>query len=415
MNLNGFYVSLRKTTVVDVSEESHSLPPDGGPFREFKVADYHCPDEWSQDGIFVEAEEDEPLWFDFRGIGECACIPSVQRLNPITGEPANLSDGLSKDPNQNYLWLPNQLWMDGYVKDGKVYQFRVTKAGDGLAVSEFVLPEHMQDSHAIGFAFFAPKVSRAPVIEISNHGLTGPMFSPLHTPQNWKLADTKRSKGRSSSSSSSKATTGNLVLGKINSTRFTQNRVADNYNDTGGGALSSGEEVLRAHALKEQLTKGGEVADINEISTQLQNLVNDSDQTIVTNHNVDVNESAQILYAGSVIRGLDDADAEDVLINSINVVTSDADQEIAEDVLEDQQTFDKASMAMGGRIRQQILTDNNTVDYYHEKHDGLAVVYMVFKSQFRSIMSRGKRQNEKKKDKFVHSGEIGGVQVPLKK
>ncbi len=192
MNLNGFNVSIRKTTVVDVSEESHSLPPDGGPFREFKVADYHCPDEWSQDGIFAEVDADEPLWFDFRGIVECACIPSIQRLNPITGEPANLNDGLSKDPKQNYLWLPNQLWIDGYVKDGKVYQFRVTKAGDGLAVNEFVLPEHMQDSHAIGFAFFAPKVARAPVTE--TNGWTYPAqvslgpnwFSPMHTPQNWE-------------------------------------------------------------------------------------------------------------------------------------------------------------------------------------------------------------------------------------
>ena len=132
--------------------------------------------------------------------------------------------------------------------------------------------------------------------------------------------------------------------------------------------------------------------DMAEISNDIQNLAKD-------NHAIDVDSPDEAI---------------DNTIFLSHVATDDALEETVEDVLETQKSFDKASMAMGGRIRQQILTDDNTVDYYHEKHDGLAVVYMVFKNQFRSIMSRGKRQNEKK-DKFVHSGEVGGVQVPLKK
>jgi hypothetical protein len=155
------------------------LPPDLGEFSEYRVADYFCPDEWSKDGIFISVKENEPLWIDLRQNSECACLCSIQRLNPVTGEPANLENGLSKDPQQNYMVLPQQLWLDGYANDGKVYQFTATKEGVGLAVSEYVLPKHMQDSHAMAFAFFDPKnpkpvmAPRRPIIHISTE------FAPM--------------------------------------------------------------------------------------------------------------------------------------------------------------------------------------------------------------------------------------------
>ena len=157
MRQNDFTVGIHKTDTIKVDDKAHSLPPSNGLFREFKVADYFCPEEWSQDAVFIPVEEGPPMWFDLRGNDESACLPSIQRLNPVTGDPANLEAGITKDPTQIYLALPIQKWIDGYAKDGKVYQFVVTKRGIGLAVNEFVLPEHMQDSHAIGFAFFAPK------------------------------------------------------------------------------------------------------------------------------------------------------------------------------------------------------------------------------------------------------------------
>ena len=160
MEQDGYQLSIRKTDKIRVDESNHSLPPDLGEFQEYHVADYHCPEEWSKDGVFIAAKEDEPLWIDFRSNDECAVLPSIQRLNPVTGESINLEDGITKEPTQNYLCLPIQRWLDGYAKDGKVYQFVVTKAGVGLAVNEYVLPEHMQDSHALGFAFFAPKVPK---------------------------------------------------------------------------------------------------------------------------------------------------------------------------------------------------------------------------------------------------------------
>lgn len=157
MQHNNYEVILKKTSKIDVNENSHYLPPDLGNISEFKVADYNCPKEWSKDGVFVPVTENQPLWFDFRGNEECAVLCSVQRINPVTGEASDLEKGLTKNPKQNYLVLPEQRWLDGYSKDGIVYQFVVTKAGEGLAVNECLLPTYMQDSHALGFAFYRPK------------------------------------------------------------------------------------------------------------------------------------------------------------------------------------------------------------------------------------------------------------------
>lgn len=157
MRQNGFFAEVIKTDIISVDDSSHCLPPYNGSYKEFKVADYFCPEEWSNDGVFIPVKEGDPLWFDFRGNDECGILCSVQRINPVTGEPADLEEGLAKDPAQNYLRMPEQQWLDGYAKEGKVYQFVVTKAGIGLAVNEYVLPKHMQDSHAVGFAFFGPK------------------------------------------------------------------------------------------------------------------------------------------------------------------------------------------------------------------------------------------------------------------
>ena len=93
------------------------------------------------------------------------------------------------------------------------------------------------------------------------------------------------------------------------------------------------------------------------------------------------------------------------------------DVEVAEpetvDILEDRKDFDKASMGMGGRIKQRIETDNNTVDYYQEKPSAILTVYLALPEQFKAIMKKGKRQDSSKKDKFVNSGQVGKVQVPL--
>ena len=335
MLMNNFYVSLRKTTKVNVDEGAHSLPSDRGPFSEYKVADYHCPDEWTKDGIFVEVKEGEPMWFEFRGNDECAILPSIQKLNPVTGEPTNLEGGLTKDPVQNYLRMPEQLWLDGYANDGKVYQFSVTKAGESLAVNEFVLPKHMQDSHALGFAFFGPKNPKPkpnPVRHV-RHAL---WFSPTHTSQSWDIMRAKKS------------------------TICTQDAIKQSTHYVGPRGLT------------------------NEAYPD----------------------------------GLVNTDCDAIMMSNCIDTKSELMNEFSEpdtiDLLEEKEVdFDKASMGMGGRIDQKIHTDDNTVDYYHEKPNAILTVYLALPDQFKSIMKKGLRQDSKKEDKYIHSGKIGNISIPL--
>lgn len=334
---NGHYVSLRKTEVIEVDESSHRLPPDLGGLDEFNVADFHCPEEWSKDGIFVKAEEGQPLWFDFRGNEECAVLCSVQRLNPVTGEPANLEGGLSKDPKQNYLKLPKQKWLDGYAKDGKVYQFVVTKAGEGLAVSEFVLPKHMQDSHALGFAFFPPKNPKpkhhaAVVRSLGVYGATMPRLVSI-------------------SDNNSPVWSTNGIRGQGMPETFEHGPV---------NHLADSENVLR-----------GSVAPA----------------VFLANAHTDTFSTGPCAAA--------------------------CQEEGVIDVLQEEPQYDKASMGMGGRIAQDIVSDSNTVEYYTEKPAAVLTVYFALPEQFDSIMKKGKRQDPTKPDKFIFSGEVGGVQVPL--
>lgn len=351
---NNFNVSLIKTTKVDINQSSSELPPHLGAFKEFKVSEYYCPEEWSKDGIFIQVEENQPMWFDFRNNWDCAVMCSIQKVNPVTGERIDIEKGLIKDPKQNYLRLPEQRWLDGYVNDGKVYQFVITKSGLKISVNEYVLPEYDQDSHAIAFAFFNAKKPKEknsgvsgylrtikadyPPIKNdiksthyydSNKISTNPnWFSPLHSPQNWNISTTRRQQNM-------------LTVGNID------NIMQDSC---GCESLESDEAELACSA------------DFS---------------------------SADFSFDDSI----------------------DFDDSIEQ--IKEEKVFEKASMAAGGRIKQPIVQDDNTVDYYEEKPSAILKVYFAFSEQFNHIMGKGKIQNPEKKDKFIKTGKIGDSLIPL--
>lgn len=353
---NGFFAEVIKTTRIEVDESTYGLPPHNGAYREYKVADYFCPDEWSNDGIFIPVKEGDPLWFDFRGNhDECAILCAVQRINPVTGEPADLEAGLSKDPVQNYLTMPRQRWLDGYAKDGKVYQFVVTKAGVGLAVNEFVLPKHMQDSHAIGFAFFAPK---------------NPKPRPVYRSRGWHPGPygVKSIIGKSSISDMKFGSKGTTV-----------------WNCTAGGQSAGG------------------LQSANDMGDMLMGSCIDDD-------------GIDSLYDGEVVAHALCASSIDEEVGEAPI-GSDVESVETVDILAEQEAnlneLDKASMGAGGRISQEIVSDDNTVDYYHEKRSALLTIYFALPEMFDAIMEKGKRQDATRKDKYKTSGHIGGVAVPL--
>lgn len=338
MESNNFNISIRKTKKITIDENVHILPPDLGPFEEFKVADYFCPDEWSKDGIFIKVEEGMPFWIDFRPNQESAVLVSVQRLNPATGEAINLDAGLNKEPKQNYLKLPEQLWLDGFLNDGKVYQFVVTKAGEGLAVNEYILPKYMQDSHAIGFAFYLPKNPKPIEIQTPIWFPLPPLSSPLRKTTGFSplYCQTITSSG-----------TTNAVFGQ-------------------------------PYCLLPNKTD-------HETLTSVGFLDNDM---VFTN---------------------------DIRCTSLDEITykEKFDEPETIDILEQQKTFDKASIGVGGRIDQLVRIDENTVDYYKKEPAAILTVYLALPEQFDFIINKGKREDSTRKDQFVHSGKISGTFIPL--
>ncbi|KKL55512.1 hypothetical protein LCGC14_2254650, partial [marine sediment metagenome] len=99
------------------------------------------------------------------------------------------------------------------------------------------------------------------------------------------------------------------------------------------------------------------------------------------------------------------------------VVSAELESVETVDILAEQDAnlneLDKASMGMGGRIIQSIVTDENTTDYYHEKRSALLTIHFALPEMFDAIMKKGKRQDASRKDKYKTSGHVGGVAVPL--
>jgi len=359
---NGFYVSIRQTDKREVSDAVHELPPDNGPFEEYRVADYPgCPKEWSKDGLFIPVNEGQPLWFDFRGNIESACLASVQRINPATGEKANIEGGLSKNPLQNYLKLPDQLWLDGYSKEGKVYQFVVVTEGKGEAVNEVLLPKNMQDSHAMGFAFFLPKPRSQ-----YRHNYSDPS-NPIINGSCRSSSSARAYKGMTRTVTTPEFSLPNnandLIIGDHgDNQRFTQNRVADHYNCSNMDAIMG------------TTNGGGAMCDASDIS------------------NISYDDRAADMC---VTKGKGPGVVD---IGTIDIDTSHLDQ---------------ASMGAGGRIGQDIVYDNNTVEYYQDKPSAILTIYLALPEMFKTITKSGKRQNKSRKDKYTQSAHIGGVAIPL--
>ena len=341
---NGFYATVHKTTKVNINEQVHMLPPDCGTFEEFKVADYNCPEEWSKDGIFIPVKEGDPLWFDFRMNEESAVLATVQRLNPLTGIEADLSAGLGKDPVQNYMRLPEQLWLDGYVKDGIVYQFVVTKAGIGLAVNEHLLPVHLRDSHAIGFAFFAPK---------------NPKPKPLPINPIWK------------------------ILPPVN---YDPHWHWHHWNNPWNNQWEYGDFVFDQK--KYRLKNDGVLRSAN-----LHGMVKTSGTMDTHISNAETQMPQSLNYVGP---------AEQTCFAASDFEHHAALQEV-----------DKASMGMGGRITQRIVTDVNSVDYYKSEPSAVLTIYFALPAMFKKIMKHGPRQHGENRDAKVEVAELCGVAVPL--
>jgi hypothetical protein len=168
----------------------HGLPP-GSAIDVLPVDAFESPlSHWIKGAgnYVVPVDSDWGLWFDFTSNDKMntAVLLSIKGMNPVTGQRTNgleleryeekcpvhkakFKDGLFcekcnyKWPDQNYIAYPNTLWWDGFrSSDGKVRQFFFTE-DMAKSVPELVIGKE-DTVPAFGFAFFRPKVARAPAV-----------------------------------------------------------------------------------------------------------------------------------------------------------------------------------------------------------------------------------------------------------
>lgn len=379
---NEFHVDVVRTKKVEVSKKNFTIndAPHLGCYDEFRVADYHCPESWSKDGIFIAVKEGESLWFDLRPNWDCVCIPAMEKVNPVTNEPADLKKGLFKEPKQNYLRLPEQKWIDGYNNEGIAYQFTITKKGLSYGVAENILPVEMQDSQSIGFAFFAAKNPKAkpekPTKTTEKQVLLmglSQVFSQPYPPVLYNSPPPTEWKGIGSQPIGSYPVWCDVEQPSKAPTKLSLRRSK--------GVAAAGLESLRGMSFNASAPHMNDTISCDASGGNV-----NYDMAISCNEVAEEKTAGMPMMAESVDMG-----------ESLDV---------------DDPTLDKATMGAGGRIIQEIYQDHNTVDYYHDKPDAILVVYFALPDQFERIMKKGRRQ-EPHEDKYVHSGKIGGKQIPL--
>ncbi|MBV5247060.1 hypothetical protein KUF57_26425 [Mycolicibacterium sp. PAM1] len=113
----------------------HPLPPGLGRFPLRRVADYPntAPAEWLvRGGVMLPVYQREAMWLSFSASEPAALQIGVGKVCAVSGLP--WIDHLVGDP-QNYVALPQQLWLDGINSgDGFIRQFVAVPLGSGATV-----------------------------------------------------------------------------------------------------------------------------------------------------------------------------------------------------------------------------------------------------------------------------------------
>ncbi len=141
-------IECQRTLRIPDDGTSYPLPPGLGRFPLRHVDDYaaNVPSTWLQrGGVMLPMYQSEAMWLNF----DSAIVPGHQASYPFaikvaTGKLCAVSgkawtDRLKRGP-QNYLVVPNQPWLDGYVVDeGLIRQFVAMPLGAGYSAEEQVM------------------------------------------------------------------------------------------------------------------------------------------------------------------------------------------------------------------------------------------------------------------------------------
>ena len=107
------------------------------------VDDYadRVPDSWRRHGgVFLPMYQSEAMWLSFSGDYPMAVKIAAGKVSAITGE--SWRDDLSGRPEQDYLVVPDQPWLDGFFAgEGLIRQFVATPVGEGYTAEEQITGE----------------------------------------------------------------------------------------------------------------------------------------------------------------------------------------------------------------------------------------------------------------------------------
>ncbi len=138
-------ISFQRTLRIPDDDKTYPLPPGLGAFPLRHVDDHaaNVPTPWLQrGGVMLPMYQSEAMWLSFNSHsmdGHWAPYPFAVKV--ATGKQCAVSgkawnDGLKRDP-QDYMVIPTQPWLDGYVVEkGLIRQFVAMPLGSGYTAEE---------------------------------------------------------------------------------------------------------------------------------------------------------------------------------------------------------------------------------------------------------------------------------------
>lgn len=133
-------IQFQRTLRLPDNGESYPLPPGLGTFPLRHVDDHAStvPADWIRHGgVMMPMYQSEAMWINFSSFGSYPFMVMIAagKINAVSGEPWNPKP--TGAPNQNYLPVPDQPWLDGFVVGGgMVRQFVAMPLGAGYTAEE---------------------------------------------------------------------------------------------------------------------------------------------------------------------------------------------------------------------------------------------------------------------------------------
>lgn len=135
-------ICFQRTLRIPDDDRTYPLPPGLGrcPLRHVDDEADHVPEAWlKRGGVLLPMYQSEAMWLDFRSrFGYPFAVKvATGKVSAITGEVWR--EGLNRSP-QDYLVIPGQPWLDGYVVEkGVIRQFVAMPLGRGYSAEEQIM------------------------------------------------------------------------------------------------------------------------------------------------------------------------------------------------------------------------------------------------------------------------------------